>query len=298
MLFYLNSTVSGLTIYTQGGDTIGVPLNSPHYKDVLKELENANEHSEQTIRKILFQKQQKVKDFSGVDFEIIAGELLFRGKPYENEVFTRMLFESIEKGCKPGPLIRFLEKLEQNPNVESREMVWRWLSNQGLAIDESGDIVGFKYVTKVTETSHPELFKAGADFTDGYTGTMRIKLGEPVEMPRSKVTFNENECHSGGLHVGIFSYARYSTHSLICKVNPADIVSVPKTQFCKVRCCRYTPVRELTQAEKDGSTEIIGANGFTIPSLDIKDIAPEYSSKENSSEAGWLDNQTADHWNV
>jgi len=78
-------------------------------------------------------------------------------------------------------------------------------------------------------------------------------------MNRSEVDDNANNRCSHGYHVGALGYAGpggwYNSRGdrvLICKVNPADVVSVPNDHsFQKLRCCYYEPVGEFQDRLQD-----------------------------------------------
>lgn len=90
-------------------------------------------------------------------------------------------------------------------------------------------------------------------YTDMYTKSMRIVLGEPVREKRDLCDSNHaTEC-SKGLHVGSTKYVQKFSFSpgygmekrvLICLVNPAHVVAVPDYDNSKMRTCEYFPIAE------------------------------------------------------
>lgn len=83
-------------------------------------------------------------------------------------------------------------------------------------------------------------------YTDHYTHSFRIKIGELVTMDRSKCdSVQENSC-SKGLHVGGESWLNqgyFGDAGLICLVNPKDVVAVPHADsYGKLRTCAYLPI--------------------------------------------------------
>ena len=82
-------------------------------------------------------------------------------------------------------------------------------------------------------------------YTDNYTGKFRIKIGEPVTMPREKCDHNAGRDCSRGLHIGNKSFLRpnnFGSVGLVCLVNPYNIVAVPSYDTNKLRCCEYLPI--------------------------------------------------------
>ena len=77
-------------------------------------------------------------------------------------------------------------------------------------------------------------------FTDSYTKTMDIKLGDTVSMPRIDCNPDPTVTCSTGLHVGSMDYVGGSDLILNCLISPEDVVSIPKDyNNTKMRCCKY-----------------------------------------------------------
>lgn len=92
-------------------------------------------------------------------------------------------------------------------------------------------------------------------YTDQHSGKTVIKLGKPVTLPRDQCDENQNVTCSRGLHVAgksWLSQGYYGQVSLMCLVNPADVVAVPpKDNYGKMRVCAYYPVHVIKR-DKDG----------------------------------------------
>lgn len=83
-------------------------------------------------------------------------------------------------------------------------------------------------------------------YTDHYSRTFRIKIGELVSMNRKDTdTTQENSC-SKGLHVGGEDWLNenyFGDTGLICLINPKDVVAVPPyDDYGKLRTCAYLPI--------------------------------------------------------
>lgn len=122
-------------------------------------------------------------------------------------------------------------------------------------------------------------------FTDSYTRTFNIKLGQIVKMPRDKCDENNDVNCSKGLHVGAWSWLKenyYGKIPLMCLVNPAQTVSVPKVDdYGKIRCCEYYPVAIVEY--KDGVIQQPELdNGFDDSFLNI--VLTEYGVNNNDVE--------------
>jgi len=94
-----------------------------------------------------------------------------------------------------------------------------------------------------------------APYTDWYSKTMEIKLGETVKMLRTECDNDPARDCSHGLHVGATSYVSNFGHAggavLVCYVNPAHVVAVPDYDHSKMRVAEYFP---FAVADYDGQT--------------------------------------------
>ena len=83
-------------------------------------------------------------------------------------------------------------------------------------------------------------------YTDYYSHTFRIKIGELVTMPREKCNTDFNQECQSGLHIGGQGWLNqnyFGGTGLICLVNPAKVVAVPhNSEYGKLRTCAYLPI--------------------------------------------------------
>lgn len=130
----------------------------------------------------------------------------------------------------------------------------------------------------------------GYEFTDHYSKTSEIHLGEPVSMNREDCDNNPNAQCSEGLHLGAPSYVKSFGHSerfvLACLCNPMNVVAVPYAD--KLRTCEYYPFAIAKMI--DGKVEELN-NDVAIENyqeVDMKNI--EDRLKEiNESDESWID---------
>ena len=96
-------------------------------------------------------------------------------------------------------------------------------------------------------------------FTDNYTKTMRIVLGNPVKIPRSQCDDSQTQC-SSGLHwasLKDIDNINFGNTLITVLVHPKNIVSLPHDSYRKARCCEYFPysviqrndVKELMESD-------------------------------------------------
>lgn len=179
------------------------------------------------------------------------GRVFFDGEEMDNSL-TKQIVRFVEEGEEDFmPLVNFMEKVMVNPNANSREQLYEWLSNHEFTITDTGDIVAYKgcYLTEDgtprSTVEAPEKDKVTVD-GEPVTGYVLNPNGATVEMPRSVVDDNENAHCSVGLHVGTYRYAReYASSGTVLEVhvNPRDVVSVTSdSNREKIRTCRYKVV--------------------------------------------------------
>lgn len=176
--------------------------------------------------------------------EIVGDQVLYNGQPVHNKV-VETIQNMMSEGFDIKPMVKFLENMMKNPSYNSVKEMWKFIESMGLAITEDGCFLAYKTVRE--------------DYKDKYTGTIDNTPGQnPPRLERNQVDDNCNNACSHGYHVGALGYAGpggwYNSHSdkvLICKVNPADVVSVPLDYSCqKMRCTYYEPVGDFKEEVK------------------------------------------------
>ena len=93
-------------------------------------------------------------------------------------------------------------------------------------------------------------------YTDGYTKTFNIKIGDVVSMPREKCDSVQEHTCSTGLHVAGKSWLSrhyFGDVGMMVLVNPADVVAVPpQDNYGKMRTAAYYPV-SIVDFDEDGN---------------------------------------------
>ena len=101
-------------------------------------------------------------------------------------------------------------------------------------------------------------------YTDQYSGTFSIRLGEPVKMPREQCDLSQASC-SKGLHQGAVGWLKqnyFGSVGLVCLVNPMNVISIPKIDnYGKMRCCEYLPYGLIEWGE-DGNVIPVATDVF------------------------------------
>lgn len=117
---------------------------------------------------------------------------------------------------------------------------------------------------------------SGNIYTDNYTRSFRIKIGELVEMEREKVNPDPELSCESGLHCGNEEFMRanmgyFGKVGIVVLINPKDVTSVPKHDTGKMRTCKYLPI---AIAETD-------ENGHIVPvDVDVFDLEMAQNTQE------------------
>ena len=160
----------------------------------------------------------------------IAGNTVKCGDETLPASLADRIFKMIQAGDDPQSLLNFWDRLAKNPSWRSVNQLWNFLANAGIPIDQDGFILAYKAVNN--------------NYTDCHTGKIDNSVGTVHEMERRLISDDaDTPCHFG-FHVGALGYAQSFGPSdrrmIICRVDPADVVCVPKdSSHQKVRCCKY-----------------------------------------------------------
>lgn len=175
-----------------------------------------------------------IENYAGTSITIDGERILRNGIPVDNAVVPHIMTMRA-KGFDIQPLMHFLDKVLRNPSMRSRNQIWRFVSANQIPITQDGDLLFYKRVKD--------------DYYDVHTGkTHMYAVGSEITMPRHNVDDDPESTCSHGLHVCSYEYLKSfgGDRTVLCKVDPADIVSVPiDYENTKVRVCRLVVTDEL-----------------------------------------------------
>ena len=171
------------------------------------------------------------------------GIVMYNGTALRNVITSRIIMMQRE-GFNIAPMIAFLSNLMDNPSHRAVTELYGFLEKTDLPITEDGHFIAYKMVRN--------------NYTDHHSGTFDNSVGTIVEMPRNEVNDDKEQTCSSGLHFcsqGYLGFYGGDGHTMILKVNPRDVVSIP-TDYndAKGRACRYEVIGELeTESTKEHS---------------------------------------------
>lgn len=233
---------STLTFYINGEHHV-ITQDHPNFARIVQAVQNGEDPTE------FIDLGSKITSIDS-RVTIAYDTVYFDGEPVHN-LLTQTILRFSREGRDSNGLVRFLENLMQNPSRRARDQLFEWLERQGLTVTPDGHFVGYKGVnadgTSVT---------AGPGIVNGekMNGHLPNDVGNVISMERSAVMDDPDIDCSHGLHVGAHSYANnFGSRLLVVKVNPRDVVSVPRHDTSKLRCCRYEVMEIHPTRENDVS---------------------------------------------
>ena len=260
--FILNG--NNLSVYLKG-KPYSINTGHPNFKKVVKGLKDSLPEDD-LIQMIQF--KIELEHVAGVEFRK-DGMIYLDGQPMSDALTKRYRF-MVENDFPIDGFKKFIYNLAENPSKASREELYGFMEACSLPITEDGHFLAYKRV--------------GKKYMDCRTGEMDNSVGKIVEMPREQVNANRNETCSSGLHVCSRSYLSSFSgeHTMVCKVNPRDVVSVP-TDYnnAKMRVCRYEVIDEL-HADYDSIKDnaVKTSEGVKVSDDDKKPPKPQKKSEK------------------
>lgn len=226
-----------------GTSSYNVPSDHVDYNELVSLI--VNDKDSEGFLDLFNKSRVTAKAISGISkfgvVEIQYNAVFFNGEEINGVIVDRIL-QMKNEGLDFEPMVKFLENLMNNPSKRAVDELYKFLEYEHLPITDDGHFLAYKSVR--------------SNYYDKHSGTILNKVGSVIEIPRNKVDDDADVGCSYGLHVGSLQYSgpggsfnAAGDKVLIVKVNPADVVSVPKDySHQKVRCCRYEVIGEFKEA--------------------------------------------------
>lgn len=242
-MFYIANKNSILV--TVDGETSTLDRSFPQYDAIKK----ACADGDWTKASDLIDAGRAIHTFGEGAITVSEGVVHFNIDDKQHEIdnsLTKRIIQMIGEGETVTPMVNFLTNLLKNPSHRAVKETYSFLQQNNLPITEDGYFIAYKNVDE--------------NYMDKHSGTFRNYVGDVCEMPRFEVCDDQNITCSAGLHFCSLEYLRgfwgTSGHTMLVKVDPADVVSIPVDySHSKGRCCKYTVVSEVKF--KDGEVNEI-----------------------------------------
>lgn len=271
--FHLINKLLTLVLF---GKTYECDAKHPKYKEISENLrppttgETEDEERERATKLLTLVQStnldsavlQNAIGFSDVVVE--HGVVTVKGKPLRNTLTQRILDLKVA-GLPYDSLVKFLVNCAQNPDPESVEDLFDFLEQGKFGFTDDGCFLGYKGVIEGELDGKRTL-------VDQHSMSFDMSPGNRHEMPRDQVDNNRNQACGAGFHIGTIDHARgFGRHMIVVKCNPKDVVSVPKYDRTKLRCCAYEVVHQF----KDEPHELTKP---VYKSSEVEDYAPASST--------------------
>ena len=232
---YVRNDNNNITMFINGEMEV-INSEHPNFKRIIKCLES--EKWSEVLPLIDVRKGIASLVYKQLEFK--NDTLYHNGKELDGALvdFIIKMVHSGEKDVQP--FMRFLHKLLKNPSKRAQKELYKFLAFGGIPINERGNILTYKRIRR--------------DWTDIHSGKFDNSVGRTVSMERSQVDDRSDVTCSHGLHVCSYKYLSSFSgdRTVVCEVNPADVVSIPDDYHnAKMRCCKYTVLKEVKNGGKD-----------------------------------------------
>lgn len=212
-----------------------------HFDEIMTALRK--DHAEEALS--LIDTKQKVKEYvqSISDIEIRGNSLFYKNEEMHGALVDQ-IFKMIDSNENVEPLYNFFLNLHKNPSYRAVNELYEWMESAGItSITPDGHFLAYKKISN--------------DWKDIHSGTFDNSIGSVCSVERNKVDEDAERTCSFGLHFCSYSYLSKFACSpgnrvVILKINPADVVAIPKDyNNAKGRCCRYEVIDEVLDWEEN-----------------------------------------------
>lgn len=153
------------------------------------------------------------------------------------EKLSSHFHHSLTKMGSTQGIVRFLERVGAviKDKQHSVEDLLTFMEKADLPIADDGSIIIYKGLNHYREVANNHLY------VDSHSGKVIQKVGTLVHMKPTSVDGNRSIDCSDGLHVARKGYLSHFRTDIVtlCKVNPEDVIAVPKYDSSKMRVCAY-----------------------------------------------------------
>jgi hypothetical protein len=215
----------------------------PHFEEIKQRLLDGNTADLEN----LVSPKEAIKTYLDGKVEVKGGALFYNGEAI-NIAVVQPILDLIAEDKDPNTLLRFLDRLMQNPSYRSRNQLWAFIERNGLVLYSGPPIRG----GFLDATGWLVLYKGvNENYTDLHTGKFNNSVGVHHVMPRTQVDDDPNNGCSSGFHAGDYEYVKgFGTRKMVVLVDPANVGSVPAdSSFTKLRTCAYDVIAEVPRED-------------------------------------------------
>lgn len=232
------------------------------------ELTDAVKNDDENVFVRIMEIGTSIQNWSEDNFRFVDG-ILYYGDEQIHDVITSRIIDLMRGKFNFKNMLRFLERLYKNPSYRAIQQLYTFMVHKHLPITPDGYILMYKAITH--------------DWHDKWTKKLDYQVGKSPSMPRYQVEDDPDVACGPGLHAGsitfVKGYGNAGDRVVIVKVDPANIVSIPKDSNCqKVRTCAFEIVSEYGE-------DLLGT------------VVRDFSSENHENDQNSVDNEVSSGYN-
>ena len=260
MNYIINNTA---IVFFFDNKPVKVEKTAPEYTRILAAFDLPSGEQEEVINAIL---NEKTGEYEKDGFTISPESV-----SYDGETLPDILADKVRGIAAEGLPVKlfanFWENLNNNPSASSVRELYDFLAYKELPITEDGFFIAYKGVASnglsVCGNTKTKVLQGIVDDN----GKIQNNVGDTIEVKRWDVDDNRDNGCSFGLHVGSMDYATtWGEKTLVVKVNPADVVSVPTD--CGCQKCRVSKYEVIDSFENEIKSVITDSEGNPMESAE------------------------------
>lgn len=245
------------------GKSYRVEKTDRKYAKIIKTFDLPSEDQENAVLAILNPVETKADIAALVagkeGFTVVDGEVYYKGERLPKALATKIA-SLLREELPVKHFELFWDNLSQNPSSTAVDELMDFLEYKELPITEDGCFIAYKGVNHDFWSSSGNLrTKVLKGEVDGQ-GRILNTIGAEIEVLRRDVDDDRRKHCSHGLHVGSLDYAStFCSKTLVVKVNPKDVVSVPEDCHCQK--CRVSAYKVLSEYKYEIESPVVREDG-------------------------------------
>jgi len=235
-----SNSITVVVTNANGNKVYSIQRSHPNFESVLDAVRFDDEVAIESLCNVA----KSIETFTEGKVSVKNGHVYHGDLLLEGVIVDRVL-GFIKDKLPVVPLLRFINKLHQNPSSRAVTELYRFLDHKNLPITPDGNFLAYKGL----QSDYFSVTAGNIEIIKGKVvdGKIFNGIGEEIEARRNQVCDNKDIGCSKGLHAGSLEYATTFAKGkvVIVEINPLDVVSIPTDcSYQKLRTCKYKVVGE------------------------------------------------------
>ena len=237
-----NSITIVITDNIKGNKIYTVTNSHQNYDKILDAIRKDDEKELHILCNIV----EHISDYTEGNITIKNNQIFYKNLLLGGIIVERVM-EFIKNKLPVKPLLKFLNKLMNNPSQRAVTELYKFLEHRGMPITPDGNFLAYKGVqTNYYSITAGKIQVIVGTVSEG--GYIYNGIGETIKVTRNQVCDDHLKGCDAGLHAGSEAYAKSfgsGQKVVIVEIDPNDVVSIPSdSSFQKLRTCKYKVVGE------------------------------------------------------